>query len=377
MENRTAEELIYLARCGITGTIPDSSRISQMDLEAVYSLARRHMIASAAAMALEGAGVSDSRFSSAAAAAQRKAIIFERVLQDVRGELENSGIWYMLLKGAVLKDMYPRFGMREFADYDILIDASRAADAKEIMERLGFTTESFGGGVHDVYHRAPLLNFEIHSALFGPGHDSRLYEYYQNVEERLTGDGYEKHFTPEDFYLYFLAHEYKHYSSGGTGLRSLMDTFVFLSSCEPDMDYVSAEADKLGILEFEHQNRMLSMHLFGEGELTESDARMLDYILSSGTYGTITHRVQNKLIKNGWSKLRYMLDRFLVPVRKSNRNYDSFSNRYPFFYRYKVFLPVLPFYRTFLSIRGGRFLPEARAIRRADTDPSESVTNAE
>ena len=64
------------------------------------------------------------------------------------------------------------------------------------------------------------------------------------------GDGFEKHLSQEDFYLYVTSHEYKHYSAGGTGLRSVLDTYVYLQKAAPDMDYVTAEAEKLGMAEF-------------------------------------------------------------------------------------------------------------------------------
>lgn len=47
-------------------------------------------------------------------------------------------------------------------------------------------------------------------------------------QARLLGDGYEKHFSREDFYIYLVAHEYKHYFLGGTSLRSLADTYIYL-----------------------------------------------------------------------------------------------------------------------------------------------------
>ena len=63
------------------------------------------------------------------------------------------------------------------------------------------------------------------------------------------------HFTPEDFYVYLVAHEYKHYVRGGTGLRSLLDVYVFLRRMGDslDRDYIRRETDKLNITEFETQ----------------------------------------------------------------------------------------------------------------------------
>ena len=227
-QNQIAQDVIYLVSCAVNDRIPDTGRIAAMDLAAVCAFASRHMIAAAAAMALQSAGCREKCFRQTAAAAQRKAVIFQKTLEDVKKGLEEAGIWYMPLKGAVLKDLYPKYGMREFADHDILFDASRAEDVKAIMEGLGFTAKRFGISYHDSYCRNPCLNFEMHRSLFSLGTDEKLYAYYQHVEDRLISNGYEKRFTPEDFYVYMTAHEYKHYSSGGTGLRSLTDTYVYL-----------------------------------------------------------------------------------------------------------------------------------------------------
>ena len=185
------------------------------------------------------------------------------------------------------------------------------------------------------------------------------------------GDGYEKHFSPEDFYLYVTAHEYKHYTGGGTGLRSVLDTYVYLQKKKLDMDYVTAEAEELGMAEFEASNRSLAQHLFSGGELSQADKEMLEYILSSGVYGTMAHRVENKIRENGGGKIRYALNRFFVPISKRNKNYAVMAGYYPFFYNHKILLPILPFYRTFRAMKSGKFKAEARAIKNAKTKSKE------
>lgn len=401
MDIQTARDVIYLASCAVNEEIPDRLRVRDMDLNMVYTLARCHMISAAVAMALESAGYKDDRSDQLIAKAQRRAIIFQNALSGVKQELEKAGIWFLPLKGIVLKDFYPRYGMREYADHDILFDASRAQDVRDIMEGLGFSTEHFGSSTHDVYHKPPILNFEMHTALFGPEHDENLYNYYRDVESRLIESNhgkndlsgekvrpgydendslhgkndssgekvrpecYEKTMSPEDYYLYHLAHEYKHYSGSGTGLRSLLDTYVYLKACKLDKDYIHTEAGKLGLIDFERKNRTLSMNLFGKGECKENDLDMLSYILNSGTYGTIIHRVENTMEKKKWNKLQYMLHRFSVPVSKNSKNYNAYAAAYPFFYKYKILLPILPFYRTIRAAIAGRFKYEARAIRKA------------
>ena len=248
---------------------------------------------------------------------------------------------------------------------DILFDAARADDVRAIMEGLGFRTEDFGTSHHDVYHKEPVCNFEMHRMLFGPHHDEKLYEYYRDVEKRLIGDGYEKHLSPEDFYLHVIAHDYKHYSVGGTGLRPLLDTWVYLQKETLDMDYVTAEASRMGMAAFEAANRSLALHVFSGAELTEAERERLDCILSSGVYGSTVHRVENTMSKHGWGKIGYALNRFFVPVSRKNKDYTAYAGMYPLFYKYKILLPLLPFYRTIRAMKAGRFQAEAKAIKNA------------
>ena len=107
----------------------------------MYSLASRHMITAAIAFSLESAGYRDKRSSNAIAVAMRKTAIFDKAWGEIRQELEKARIWYMPREGAFLKEIYPKYGMREFSDHDILFDDSRADDVKAIMEEHGFTTE--------------------------------------------------------------------------------------------------------------------------------------------------------------------------------------------------------------------------------------------
>ena len=337
------QNLIYLISCAVNGVKPDPERVAGMDLDAIFSLASRHMLAATVAPALKAAGIQDKRFAKALEHSALKSSTMDMEMAALFAELDAAGIWHMPLKGTVLQHLYPVYGMRQMSDHDILFDAERAKDVKSIMERLGFSTEYFDEGNHDVYHKEPVSNFEMHRELFGPSHDEKLYEYYKDVQNRLLGEGYEKHLSPEDFYLYVTAHEYKHYTGGGTGLRSVLDTYVYLQKTKLDMDYVTAEAEKLGMAEFEAANRSLAQ----------------------GVYGTIGHRVENTMSKHGWGKIGYALNRFFVPVSRKNKDYTAYADMYPLFYKYKILLPLLPFYRTFRSMKAGRFKAEASAIKNA------------
>lgn len=359
------QDLIYLLSCAINDEKPDPERVAGMDLDELYTLATRHMLAATVAPALKEAGIQDKRFAKALEHSALKSSTMDMEMDALFAELDAAGIWHMPLKGIVLQHLYPVYGMRQMSDHDILFDADRADDVKAIMEGLGFRAEELGQSNHDGYHKEPVSNFEMHRELFDIRQEEKLYDYYRDVGKRLLGEGYEKHLSPEDFYIFLIAHEYKHYTYMGTGLRCLLDTFVYLQKESLDMAYVTAEMEKLGIADFEAANRSLALHLFSGEELTEADREMLDYIRSSGVYGTMGYWVENSIRKAGGGRIRYVLRRFFVPVSRKNRDYADFAGQYPFFYKHKILLPFLPFYRVFRAMKTGSFQSEAQAIKNA------------
>ncbi|MBO4887944.1 MAG: nucleotidyltransferase family protein [Firmicutes bacterium] len=132
-----AQSVIYLSSCALNNQTPDPALIQKMDLDAVYTFARKHMISAIVAMALESACFKDERSENAIGKAVRKAVIFQNALQEISTQMEKEQIWHVPLKGSVIKEYYPRFGMREMSDIDILIDPDRVEDVKKIMEDLG------------------------------------------------------------------------------------------------------------------------------------------------------------------------------------------------------------------------------------------------
>ncbi len=343
--------VIYLTKCTLNGLTPDHDLIASVDLDALYTTSQKHMLTAIVGMALRDAGVEEKNFKHAIAASQRKTVVLDHERLMVCNSLNDAGIWHMPLKGSVLKDWYPQFGMRESSDCDILFDSSRSSDVKSIMEWLGYSCESYGGGHHDVYHKKPLTNMQMHVELFGPGYPDNLNRYYGNVKDRLVQKrGFEYAFTPEDFYIYVIAHEWEHYEKAGTGLRSILDTYVMLKKLTLDWEYIAAETEKLGIRAFEEKNRSLATHLFGEGDLTEEDREMLQYVVESGTYGTIQNSVNNKVEKYGGGligRIRYIVGRIFLPM-------DTVKRSFPVFYKYKILLPFLPAYRLIKGLRTGR-----------------------
>jgi len=343
---RNAADMIYLTACVINGRKPKQERIEALDLPKLFEVCQKHILTACVAYALESAGVKDNDFTQAKEKAIRKNILLDAERRTILRKLEAEKIWYMPLKGSLLHDWYPKLGMRQMADNDILVDSQKMSDVRDIFLDSGYICEHFGHGNHDVYFKEPVLNFEMHSSLFSSMHIGNLNNYFKDVKERLIpdeGKEYRYHFSNEDFYLFMMAHEYKHFSGGGTGVRSLVDTYVFLRKFKNslDWDYLSTELEKNGIADFERNNRELAIRVFSMQSLSLEDKKLLDYYVMSETYGNIDNLVKNGVKYRGkGSKLRYLVYRFFPPI-------SFLEGSVPWVKKSKMLIPAAYIYRFF------------------------------
>ena len=343
-----ANAMIYLVSCALNGKTPKAELIAKMDLEQLFRVCQAHTLTACTAYALESAGIRDQRFSEAKEKAIRKNILFDAERRKVFRRLEEAEIWYMPLKGALLKDDYPKLGMRQMSDNDILFDGSRRQDVHDIFTDLGYKCGHYGRGKDDSYYMDPVYLFEMHNSLFNAVQTEAVYQYYENVKARLNKDensAYGFHFTHEDFYLYILAHENQHFVVGGIGVRYLADTYVFLRKYENSLDwnYINAELEKLGIADFERKNRILAQKLFSREKLEPEEKQLLRYYVLSGTFGTKENTVRNtKQTEANGSTAVYLLKRLFPPLK-------YYKVWYPTAYRHKILLPAA---WTFRLLRG-------------------------
>ena len=376
-------DIVYLCACALHGVKPDEQYARQLDLKRLYRMCQFHSLTAITCMALEQTGVFldldpavVKAFKDAKAKAIRKNMLLDAEREQIFKEMEQAGIWHMPLKGSVLQALYPKYGMRQMSDNDILYDPSGQKWLADIMERRGYDVEVCGKSNHDVFLKPPIFNFEMHTSLFGQFSGGAWYNYYKNVKERLLADegaSYRYHFTDEDFYLYMTAHTYKHYSYSGVGLRSLVDAYVFTEAKGGSMDwgYIGREAAGMGIADFEERSRLLAKKLFSspaipqEAGLTKEEEAMFSYFAGSGTYGTTKNYVKNRMSESqkGGSRAGFMaklhfIYRRLFPTMEWYQNYE------PFFAKHKVLIPFFLVYRFFRRLFGKKKIwNELRAMR--------------
>lgn len=321
-----------LAACALHDTVPVLD--DELDLRELYRFCKFHSITSIVAMALEKVWEANpaeeavmKKWRQARDKAIRKNILLNAERERILAHLESIGCWYMPLKGSLLQFDYPKFGMRQMGDNDILYDKQFQSVIHDYMCAQGYEAVVYQKGNHDEYVKQPVYNVEMHEGLFMESIVPELFAYYRDIKTRMirdTDNQYGYHLSDEDFYIYLIAHAYKHYMHSGIGIRILLDVYVYTMKHGKLLDwpYITGELRKFGADVFEAQCRQLGTKLFAGPvpELSGEEWRQLDIYFTSGTFGTEERAMENALraSENGsgkMGKLRYLLRRLFPSVR--------------------------------------------------------------
>ncbi len=324
--NELYKDLIYLLSCAVNKNTPDIERINNLNLDDIYKIAKFNSVVATLSTILENSGIRDKRFLQEYKRTIRKNIMLDIDRKAILDDFELNGIWYMSLKGSVLKDLYPENGMRQMADNDILFDKKMQKKVKEIMLAHNYTVKEYNKSNHDIYIKQPIYNFELHTELFSSKFDDIIYNYYKDIKNKLKKDEYNNygyHFSDEDFYVYITVHEWKHYNARGSGIRSLLDCYVFLNNKSNilNWEYINQQLGRLKISDFEETRRKLAIKVFSGKDfpqLSDDEIEMLEFYLLSGTYGNFENNIRRKLKEQ--RKLAFIIHSIFIPRKQMEQS---------------------------------------------------------
>lgn len=341
----------------------------------IYYIAKKHNLVSIMAQAMEKLGFESDSDIWKRWLKEKNQLIYKSVLMDVEREaiqdfFEKNNIWYMLLKGMVIRKYYPAPEFREMADNDILFDNKYSKEVYEFMTARGYKSDDYNKGYHDEYLKPPAYNFEMHRQLVSSKERPKWYEYYKDVKSILIKDTNENretaansesnntsnqfYFSDNDFYVYFIVHTYKHFLNSGMGLRTVLDVYLYVSNLQEklDFDYIEEQLKKLDAYDFEQTFRSIAFKMFDENledrkwwDLFDvKEQEMLSYILDAGTYGNLENSVAHKM---GYTKgeKKKTSDKAKYIFRRLFPSMDTIEEFFPFFYKHKWAIPFLYIYR--------------------------------
>lgn len=267
-------------------------------------------------------------------------IAMKNELELLESDLQKSGIEYMLVKGSVIRNYYPKQKMRQMSDIDILYKKQHRKELIQLMKNRGYYLET-GEANSDDFFKPPYYKFEFHREIFDKNDDfSPNFDLWDRAA--MDKDNLSKHYiNKEDVFVYSLCHMYDHYCLSGCGIRFICDIYVLLNAINDfDWDYINSKFDEFGFRDFCDSAIGLAKAIFMNEQINERQQQLLDFILGGGVYGVFksVEQVINEDF-NG-SKIKYIFHRLFPPKKQMYSVYIELENRHyllPLFYIVRIF----------------------------------------
>ena len=338
------------------GELPEKP--GEVEYRRVFALAKRHSVASAIWYVIEdevratGDDELISRFIRECDLAYAQNLVQTREFAAVCNAFTKAGIRFLPIKGFINKALWLKPEYRTMSDMDIFVSPDTAEAAAEALKSIGYVFDH-GGSVHDSYVKPPYVNIELHKSLgsYGDGDFNSWVPTESNPYHFVMRD--------EDYLVYLLDHMYKHYKSGGNGMRSFFDLYLFhlAKGASLDKAYIEGELRWRGLDEFYSlANRLSALWFGGESACSDELIELEYYIITGGTFGTVENRVEHALKTR--SRFGYLLSRIFLP-------YSSMKSIYPWLKPLPFLLPIAWVMRLLKALFDGRMRRELRATNNA------------
>lgn len=345
--------LIKRSVAGVPLTDETKSGITTDVLKELYVWARKQDVYPliADAIRMENIPLGDEVKSVYEKADYASLIRYERMkydLAEIEKLLNGAKIAHLPLKGAVVRELYPKKEYRLSSDIDILIHTEDLQKTEKlVISELHF--EKLKESNHDYsYRTVDGVSVEIHYGFikFYPEMDEVL----KNVwEQSVSVSGDYTFAMPNDLFVYYhLAHLAKHFLYSGFGIRSLIDLYVMTEKGYYDKENVLSLCKTGQIDVFAKEIFALMDYCFYQGQPTEQTEKVLEKML----YGSLFGNEKDGFVYIKRQRKKSKLSRFFSHIFPS---YTAMKSNYPVLSKCPILLPFV-WIRRWLKI----FSPKKR-----------------
>ena len=351
MTDSKVKDILLLVRSAVTGekiALPED-----FDISGVLGIAKSHQVAGLVYYGALNCGVDNAlpEMQELFMLVCNTIVISQQQMYEIErlaNAFDQNGIDYMLLKGSILRKLYPKIEMRIMGDADILIKIEQYNKISSVMKSLAF--EEVVESDHELIWKKQSLLVELHKRLI-PSYNKDYHAYY--------GDGWQLgkpnankpnsfEMTAEDQMIYLFTHFAKHYRDGGIGIRHFTDLFVYKNANKNmNESYINGELEKLCLYEF-YYNICDTIAVWFEGkESTDKTDFITAVILRSGVYGkhdyvNIAQTLRTAKLSNDTKNAK--LKRLRIMVFPSLK---TMKLHYPCLKKVPVLLPIFWIVRAF------------------------------
>jgi len=342
--------LIEAMVCGCKG-IPTPPPSEKIDLEYFFKKAKEHKIEN---IILKGVCDNIDMFENTekiiplwkhmSIMSSVSLIQLDAIVKKIMDKFEEEKKSLILLKGSVLKDLYPKKEMRTMGDTDIIIKKEEHEEAKKIFESFGYAEVPDKDG-NPQYRKENNYKFE---AFFELTTIDNLWEKVDNIK----GKSFLYRLNNEMFLFHLVSHLAKHLRYSGAGIRNLCDIYLIMENWDIDYNKVKEELEKRGLVPlFDAFVKILEMYFGFRNEKISSKAsretaeKLMNFMVRYGVYGT---KSENNIFVRGQKyKVLSKKDRILENIRMFFPKSEKLSDKYGYAKKRRVLLPFAWLHRLF------------------------------
>lgn len=262
------------------------------------------------------------------------AIIYEKqsaIIANIKNIFNKSNIDFILLKGSVIRNIYPYYFLRMQGDIDVLVRESNFEFAKEKLINEGFIQECAWS--HHIQFKKDNLVIELHNFLFG---DKNLWNGYfiMPFANAHIKDEHEYEFNNLYFVMYEIAHLAKHFTGDGAGLRPFIDFYYIFSKSNINFMEIKSECKKINLDKFFNSIINVLNYFFNYDKVEFEPIDCLDdyiqMIKQSGIHGHSknSNYYANRFASKRQSKISYYLS-ILFPSHSKMKLLYPYLNKHP------------------------------------------------
>lgn len=260
-------------------------------------------------------------------------------------KLEEMKLNYMPVKGTIIKKMYPSADMRRMSDIDILTQTGMEEEYKKAMLELGY--QFIRNKQNEYVFRKSIVTVELHRYLITPGNDD-LFSYYDTgwrLANKKTEYRYE--LSCEEEFIYIIAHFVKHYRNAGSGIKPLIDLWLYKKNNDMNMDYVNEQLRKMNLTEFSNNLFRLVKVWFEGAEADDKMLEMTEFIVNSGEYGSLKNSNAANAVREKYNEKSEKMTKLKLWLKMIFLNRKGMAKKYPILNKAPLLLPFFWIYRIF------------------------------
>lgn len=254
----------------------------------------------------------------------RRSVLYENTIKKIKVLFKDYKIPFILLKGSILRELYPDVLMRTSCDLDILIHENDMTKAISVIES-GTGFKIYARGYHDVAMIDSDLKLELHFSL--KENMTQIDSLLNRVWEFSIPNEFNYQYTMSLEYqiFYILAHMSYHLTHGGIGIRPLLDLWLLNHKTTYDKTKLNELIVDAGISVFYEKCSRLTDAWMSNSTLEPDLLEFEEFCLSGGVFGDIEKAALSQVRNN--SKVKYVYNRLFVSRKYLEELYPKLKTK--------------------------------------------------